>query len=145
MKFAQTRELRVTVEERIAKFGFKRWYERALMESHVFLVTALLGAILAFTGVELISERDGGVTRVMLGIVAVLIGGVIAGASVTRYLRMLMQAINLGENATCRGCGTYAKFDILASGRIRSHGPNDRGSLWMKVKCKKCGAEWRVE
>jgi len=135
----------VAIEERIAKLGFRRWYERTLVESHAFLITALLGAILAFTGMELITQRDGGEINFALGVVAVIIGGLVAAASVHRYIRMLMLAINLGEHATCRGCNAYAKFDLLHSGRMRSHGPDERGSLWMRVKCRKCGYEWRIE
>lgn len=135
----------MTVGERIAKLGFRRWYERTLIESHVFLVTALLGAILAFAGIELFGQRDGGWIRFASAVVAMLVGGLIAVASVHRYLRMLMLAINLGERATCRSCHTYAKFDVLTSGHLRSQGPDDSASLWMKVKCKKCGSEWRVE
>jgi hypothetical protein len=135
----------VAIEERIAKLGFRRWYERTLVESHAFLITALLGAILAFTGMELITQRDDGEINFALGVVAVLIGGVVAAASVHRYIRMLMLAINLGEHATCRDCNAYAKFDLLHSGRLRSHGPDEKGSFWMRVKCRKCGYEWRIE
>jgi hypothetical protein len=135
----------VAIEERIAKLGFRRWYERTLVESHAFLITALLGAILAFTGMELIGQRNEGAANLALGLVAVLIGGVVAAASVHRYLRTLMLAINLGEHATCPGCNAYAKFDLLASGRLRSHGPYESGSLWMRVKCRKCSREWRIE
>lgn len=133
------------IEERIAKLGFKRWYERTLVESHAFLITALLGALLAFTGIELINQREGGDVNFALGLVAALIGGLVAAASVHRYIRMLMLAINLGERATCRDCNAYAKFDLLTSGRLRSHGPDESGSLWMRVKCRKCGYEWRIE
>lgn len=135
----------MAIEERIAKLGFRRWYERTLVESHAFLITALLGAILAFTGMELISQHDGKALNVALGFVAVLIGGFVAVVSVNRYLRMLMLAINLGEHATCRDCNAYAKFDLLKSGRLRSHGPDETGALWMRVKCRKCGYEWRIE
>lgn len=135
----------MAIEERIAKLGFKRWYERTLVESHAFLITALLGAILAFTGMELIGQNDGDAINLALGVVAMLIGGMVAAVSVHRYIRMLMLAINLGEHATCRDCNAYAKFDLLHSGRLRSHGTDELGSLWMRVKCRKCGFEWRIE
>jgi len=135
----------VTVGERIAKLGFKRWYERTLMESHAFLVTALLGAILTFTGVELLARHEGLWTRVGMAGVAIVLGGLVAVASVHRYIRMLMLAISLGERATCPSCNTYARFDVLTSGRIRSEVADGPGSHWMKVKCKKCGGEWRIE
>ena len=135
----------MTVGERITKLGFSRWYERTLIESHAFLVTALLGAILMFTGVELFLQHEGLWTRVAIAAVAMLLGSLIAVASLQRYIRMLTLAISLGERATCPGCNTYAKFDILATGRIRSEGADRPGSLWMKVKCRKCGSDWRVE
>jgi hypothetical protein len=135
----------VTVGERITKLGFKRWYERTLIESHAFLVTSLFGAILTFTGLELFSQHEGLWMRVAIAAAAVVIGSIVAVASAHRYIRMLMLAINLGERATCPSCKTYAKFDILKSGRIRSEGADGPGSLWMKVKCKKCGGEWRIE
>ena len=137
--------MRVTVGERIAKLGFRRWYERTLIESHAFLVTALLGGILLFTGVELFLEHEGLWSRAGLGAFAMLLGGLIAVASLHRYILMLTFAISLGEHATCPSCNTYAKFDVLTSGRVRSEVADRPGSLWMKVKCKKCGSEWRIE
>jgi hypothetical protein len=131
----------VTIGERIQQLGFKRWYERSLIESHVYLVTGFLGSILAFAGVELIGQH-GSTARTLLGAAAVAIGATTAAVGLQRYLRSLVFAVNLGERAVCGQCRTYAAFSVLASGpdRAAAH----ESDFWLRVKCLKCGHEWRI-
>lgn len=131
----------MTIGERIKQLGFKRWYERALIESHAYLVTAFLGSILAFAGVEIVGQHDS-TGRTLLGVVALTIGAIAAGVGLQRYLRTLMLAVNLGEHATCSQCRAYAAFSVLASGPDRD--VEHTSDLWLRVKCRKCGHEWRI-
>jgi hypothetical protein len=132
----------VTIGERIKKLGFARWYERTLIEAHAYLVSAFLGMILAFSGVELIGQHDR-TGRILFGIGALIAGSAILAISVHRYLRTLMLAVNMGEHATCRQCNAYAAFNVLASGPPQGRTGHIRETdLWLKVKCRKCGSEW---
>jgi hypothetical protein len=131
---------------RIGKIGFRRWYERTLIESHAYLVTCFLGMILIATAFEfgqhtLMSWQ--GLSRMMLGIG----GGAICIVAWLRYRQLMVVAENLSDRATCNACKHYAKFEVLA------HGPRsfeEAASLavrpeqypWLKVRCKKCGHIW---
>lgn len=133
----------MTIGDRIQKLGFKRWYERTLIEGHVYLVTAILGMTLALAGMELVGERDGN-THVLFGFVAAASGAFIMFFCGWRYLRALMLAQQLGEHATCPRCGTYASFNVLSSSRAPPDDLANIASLWVRVKCRKCGNEWGI-
>lgn len=133
----------MSIGDRIKKLGFIRWYERTLIESHAYLVSALLGMTLAFAGVELVGQHDT-TGRILFGIGAIAAGSAILALSLHRYLRTLMLAVNLGAHATCRKCGAYARFDVLASGPNRDTTYEREDVSWLKVKCRKCGGEWRM-
>lgn len=129
--------------ERIRKFGFKRWYERTLIESHAYLVTAFLGMILAFAAIELIGEHSGA-THLLLGVVAAVVGTAIVGFGIQRYYRIWMLAESFGDRATCPQCRTYAAFNVTAAGSAPDEDAATAGSTWLKVKCRKCGADWTM-
>lgn len=132
----------MTIGERIKKLGFERWYERTLIEGHLYLVTALLGLTLALAGVELVSQHGG--ARVLLGFVASAIGTVLALFCGHRYLRALVLTQNLSDRATCPRCSAYAAFNVLRSSRAQAEDTQDLASVWLKVKCRKCDNEWTI-
>lgn len=133
----------MTIGERIAKLGFKRWYERTLIESHAYLISAILGLTLAFAGVELVGQHRGG-SALLFGVLALILGCVTLVFGLLRYLQTLMRAVNLGERATCRSCSAYAAFDVLASGPPHTTEHVHDADLWLRVKCRKCGNQWRI-
>jgi ribosomal protein L37E len=63
---------------------------------------------------------------------------------------MLGTAETMSDHATCRQCNTYAAFNVLASGSdselldSETAEPSDPDSIWLKVKCRKCGNEWTL-
>jgi hypothetical protein len=134
----------VGAAERIRKLGFRRWYERALIEGHAYLVTSFLGMILAVASIELIGERAGA-AQTLMALIGGLIGTAVVLFGVRRYLRTIAFAESLGDHATCGQCRTYAAFNVLASGLPDSAPEADEpGSMWLKVKCRKCGHEWTL-
>jgi len=46
-----------------------------------------------------------------------------------RYQQILSEAERLGEHATCRACGAYARFRMISASQVR---------------CRKCSNEWRL-
>jgi len=42
----------------IERYGFRRWYERQLYESHAYLVVGLIGLILMLAGVEVLGTAE---------------------------------------------------------------------------------------
>ena len=116
----------------IDKLGFKRWYERQLIESHAWLVSCILCALavaatLELTGFHLTS---------FAGFVAfgfAYVAGLVAWHSLQRYRATMAQAERLSEQSTCKACRTYAAFSIIAE-RPR-----------ISVRCRKCSHEWTLQ
>lgn len=128
--------------EKIRRLGFRRWYERALLESHAYLVSCFLGMTLAIAGIEVVGGRQG-IGQILLG---VAVGGFGVGVclfSWQRYHRLLMLAEHLGAGATCGRCGQYASFRLVA-GSDDAPAPAEAGPMWLHVKCRECGNEWVI-
>jgi hypothetical protein len=116
----------------ISKLGFRKWYERRLIEGHAWLVTALLCAIVISVTVELLSFRQP--FLIWLGNAGVIfVAGLIVWHGVRRFLYILREAERLGSQSTCKSCRKYAAFTVIAE------------SPRMSVRCRKCGHEWTFE
>jgi protein-S-isoprenylcysteine O-methyltransferase Ste14 len=113
----------------IARLGFRKWYERRLIEAHAWLVTALLCAILVALSVEVLAtERS---ISGWLGTAGVVFfAGLIVWHGTRRFLELLAQAEHLAQQSTCESCRRYGLFNVIAE--------NPR----MSVRCRKCGHEW---
>src|SRR5205809_4396108 len=99
----------------IRKHGFRKWYERQLIESHAALVTCLLcGITLAALIEEVNLVKLEWRTAVLLG---VAFGAIVLGVfSWRRYITVLERAERYGERSSCPECKTYGRFDILSTG-----------------------------
>jgi hypothetical protein len=132
--------------EAIRKLGFKRWYEKALFRSHAHLVTCFFGMILAIAGVEMVGQH-GGLAHTLWG-VAVGTGGIALTFYGWHYYHRIIQlAEHLGTGATCPSCRVYAAFDLLAASGDATEVPDgtpDADTVWLKVKCRRCGNEWTI-
>ena len=131
--------------EGIRKIGFRRWYERQLLESHFFLVTALLCLILALACLEGFSFQALGFEP-FLRLVAMFAGGAVGVASFRRYLEMLNLALRAGERSTCGKCGVNGQLEVIGwRSRPRTGEKAARPSHGLAVRCRKCGHEWLIE
>lgn len=124
----------MNTSDRIQKLGFKRWYERTLIEGHVYLVGSFLGLVIAFGALEMVGTRQ----NILLGFLTGAIGIFIVMFGFHRYYRMLLLTRTIGDHATCERCNVYAAFNVIASGQQTADGQ------WMRVKCRKCGNEWTM-
>jgi hypothetical protein len=115
----------------IDRMGFRRWYERQLVEGHVWLVTALLCAFTVAACLEMIEFRELGVVILTGG--AIFAAGLIAWHGVRRYMILMGIAEHVASQTTCPQCRTYARFRVLDT--------NAR----MRVCCRKCGQEWVID
>lgn len=133
--------------DHIRTHGFRRWYERQLIECHAWLVSWFLGVIVLVSGLELAGKAS---TR-LAGVLLLLGGLAVALYSWKRYHLLLEVAERLGEQAVCPGCDAYAKFVVESSGPVplpdggdptlENHG----GGIWLRAKCRKCGDEWMIK
>ena len=113
----------------IAKLGFKRWYERQLLESHAWLVSCILCALVVCAVLELVGLRissAGGLVTLFF----IYLAGVLGWHSLKRYRAIMGEAERLSEQSTCKSCRTYAAFDLIAEHPL-------------SARCRKCGNEWR--
>jgi ribosomal protein S27E len=131
---------------RIRKLGFRRWYERTLIEAYAHLVTCLLGTILAFAGIEMVVTRTGP-AHGLLGVGVGALGLALSLFGVSHFARIFSLAQRLGARATCPSCGTYAIFTVVAGGPEEEQPPDDApetDGVWLKVKCRKCDNTWTI-
>lgn len=132
--------------DRIRTNGFRRWYERQLIECHAWLVSWFLGIIVLVAGLELFGV---GATR-LAGLALLFSGLAVALVSWKRYRAMLVTAERLGEQASCPECQTYARFDVLSSYPAALPDGGDpaveraRKDLWLRAQCRNCGKEWLI-
>lgn len=112
----------------IRRLGFARWYERRLIEGHVWLISAIFCMIAIAACMEELSFR-GSIVRLLVYVIVVLAAAAIGIYSMVRYLKVLSEAERLGEHATCGACGAYARFRLISP---------------VHVRCRKCDNEWRL-
>lgn len=115
----------------IAKLGFRKWYERRLMEAHAWLLTALLCAIYVETALEGLALK--GNLLVWLGNAGgMFIGCLIVWHGLRRFGAVLVEAERFASQSVCATCKAYARFDVL------SEQPK------MTVRCRRCRQEWAM-
>ena len=123
----------------IRRRGFRRWYERQLIEGHAYLVTGLLALIMMAISIEMIDFQQSA-----QGLVALLMVGA-AGSALTlfawrQFTFLLARAEYLAGRATCPSCGTYARFSI---DRVDDN-PQAVAECTLHVQCRKCGHCWSI-
>lgn len=118
--------------ERIRKLGFRRWYERQLIESHLWLATCFVSMILVASGLELLTLEDG--VRDFAFDAALIAGGCLLGwVSWRRYAWTMLRADAIGEQAVCAACQHYG-FRIV-----------DVEGATIRARCPKCGNLWLLD
>ena len=110
----------------ISRLGFLRWYERRLIEGHAWFISVFMCMIAIAACMEELNFR-GSPARLLTYVTLVLAAVVIGIYGMVRYRKILMEAEQLGERATCGACGAYARFRLISPSRVR---------------CRKCDHEW---
>jgi hypothetical protein len=135
----------VKIATDIRRLGFRRWYERQLIESHVYLVTAFLALILLLAGYESLDFLRG----TPMFYVAVIMGAGAAGMLMLvtwrRFNVLLARAELFAEGAECPSCKAWGKFEVVSTDSASDDDPPEAGRpSWMRVRCRKCGTDWRL-
>ena len=130
----------------IRKRGFRKWYERQLVESHLYLVTCFLCMILVAACAEQLDFRAPGAV-VMIALV--IGGGALGLFAWQRYKAIMTVAEGYGDRSTCAQCNAYAKFEVLDWGDpppVARSGTAATSAIgpWLKVRCRKCGNLWTL-
>ena len=130
--------------EGIRRRGFRKWYERELVESHLFLVSAFLCLIAVVALLESVSTAGGRAAQAGLVILAAAAGGV-GFRAWYQFQRQLARAERFGDQAHCPACDAYARFEVLAAGEPARPVEDGMDHPWIKVRCRRCRREWVME
>lgn len=120
--------------EGIRKHGFRKWYERELLQSHAHLVLTFLCMIGIFAGFEALGANRGWFDQAqnitVIGLcVAIGIWGL------RRYLYFLGHAEATANQADCPQCKVYGSFTVEAE---------DAKEQSLQVCCRKCKHRWTI-
>ena len=127
----------------ISKLGFRRWYERQLIESHAYLVTGFLCLILIAASFEGLTLREASMQS-LTTLATMFVAGAIGLAALKRYIDVLARAEHIAEHSMCPSCSAQGRLQIVGSGMERESSEDASGS-WMRVQCRKCGHQWMIE
>lgn len=126
----------------IPKIGFRRWYERQLIESHAWFVTCFLGIVLLASSIDALDVHEPGWRPVLLTL-AFFAGAAACVLAFRRYARILNRAESWGAQSTCAGCGAYGALRVVASSP-RCDVDVAGNVEWLDVCCRRCGSHWRM-
>lgn len=129
----------------IRRLGFRRWYERQLIESHAYLVIAFLALILLLAGYEGLDFAKRSPVFYLMVLLVAAGAGVFAVVGWRRFRVLLEQAETFASGATCPGCAAWGKFEVLAEEASTADDPPEAGRPhWLKVRCRQCSRDWRI-
>ncbi len=125
----------MSLAEGIRKHGFRKWYERRLLQSHGHLLLTFLSVIGVFAAFEGAWRLHGGPQQQLLNLGA---GLLLAGSglwALRRYLWLLHTAELAANQAECPQCATYGRLELLRS---------DASGNEVGVRCRHCGHAWHI-
>jgi predicted Zn finger-like uncharacterized protein len=121
--------------EGIRRHGFRKWYERELLQSHAHLALTILCTLGVFAALEA-AFRFRGLADQLTDIVAVVLCTGAGIWALRRYLYLLTHAESVANQADCPQCKTYGRLELLQS---------DAAGECVEVKCRHCGHAWRID
>ncbi len=124
----------------IARLGFRRWYERQLIESHVWLITGFMSGVLIVALLEDLNPRGNG-SFSMMSLLVILAAVPLAAIALHRYIHLLQRAELFAGQCTCPACTLYGAVRVIDAGAGLPH--PDQG-LMIRVSCRKCGHCWQL-
>ncbi len=136
---------RSDVGDDIRRRGFRRWYERQLIESHAYLVTAFLALVLLLAGFEAMGALRGSPLyyAAIVGISAA--AGTVTWVAWQRFQVLLARAELFAGSAGCPRCQAWGSFEVLAAEESAADDPPEAGRPhWLRVRCRRCGEQWRL-
>ena len=119
--------------------GFRRWYERQLIESHAYLVTGILSVIMMSIALETIAFRESPANALALVAVAGA-GGALAIFAWNKFTGLMANAEALAEQAVCSQCNSYGRFEVLDA----RDSLDARMGRALTVRCRKCEHCWTM-
>lgn len=128
--------------EGIRKLGFRSWYERELIEGHVYLAACVLSMVVVALCLEQIDWRHP--SQDLAALAWMLAGMIVCAVALRRYVLIFGRAQTLVGQSICGSCETYGVLQVVESG-IGRDADGGADNPWLVVRCRKCGHEWRME
>jgi len=133
------------IGEEIRRRGFRRWYERQLVESHAYLLTAFLSLVLLLAGVEAMDGLRASPVYYVAVVGVAAAAGMLTWVTGQRFIALLARAELFAESAACPRCRAWGKFDVLSAEPASADDPPEAGRPhWLRVRCQKCAERWRL-
>jgi ribosomal protein L40E len=134
--------------EGIRKKGFRGWYERQLIEAHLFLISGFLCLIMVIASLEGFSLHTP-VWETLLRFFAMLLGSALCLWALKHYLVMLDYAEYAAEHSVCEKCTAYGGLDpgsatTHRAGRQDEDEDGEETAAPVSVRCRKCGYQWTI-
>ena len=120
----------------IRRHGFRKWYERELLQSHLHLALTFLCAIGLFGAFEAAMHFTTWTDRA-IDALAILACGAIGVWALRRYLYLLMHAEHAANQADCPHCGSYGRLTL-----VDEPSPSNAS---VKVCCRQCAHQWSID
>jgi hypothetical protein len=124
-----------TFEQKLRRYGFRKWYERQLIDGHLSLVTCVLCMVLVAVLLEDL-DFSAGIAKAVTELATIFASGLVAWFAWRRYGDVMSRAEYFGSQSVCGQCREYARFEIT--------GASDDGDTWVRVRCRKCAHEWML-
>lgn len=122
--------------EGIRRHGFRKWYERELLQSHGHLALTFVCSLGIFAALEAAGDaRSAGGDQVP-SVLTLLLCAAAGLWSLRRYLYLLSHAEATANQADCPGCGTYARFRLVSADAAGDH---------VQVCCRQCERTWAID
>ena len=121
--------------QKIRRVGFRKWYERELLNCHANLLLLVLATIGLLGCLEVYSARLSRVEGLQM-LAGALASAAIGWFALRRYLRALAHAEFVARQAACETCSAYAKWDAVDE-------PGAEGRL--RVRCRRCSHRWDIQ
>jgi hypothetical protein len=118
----------------IRKHGFRKWYERELLQSHAHLALTFLSGIGAFAAIEG-ALRFRSVPEQLGNGAALLLCTGIGVWAIRRYLYLLNHAESVANQADCPACEAYGRIELMQ---------DDPSGPDVTVRCRGCGHHWHI-
>jgi hypothetical protein len=134
----------MTAAQGIEKLGFRRWYERQLIEGHVYFVTCFLCLIVLAACLEQF-DFHGAWDQQVWFVVLIVGSGILCFKSLGWYNFLLGRAETLGAQSSCAQCSVYGVLQVVDAGQADPEVQGAADNSWIRVRCKKCGHEWRMD
>jgi hypothetical protein len=129
----------MALDDALRQRGFRRWYERQLIEAHAYLVTGFLALIMMLVALEVVEFRSSAANLLFLVAVASA-GGVVCVFAWRRFSVTLFRAEAIAEQAVCPGCATYGRFAVVSA----HDAPDTVSGRVVHVRCRQCAHTWRI-